>query len=84
MIYCSTVLMIFSGLAVGAVPLLRWQEPNLSRPYRMPLYPFMAGFFALMSIVIVASAFYERPVEGGRGTRHRLSRNPAVPAVALA
>jgi len=42
-IYCSTVLMIFSGLAVGAVPLLRWQEPNLSRPYRMPLYPSYAG-----------------------------------------
>ena len=35
--------MIFSGLAVGAVPLLRWQEPNLSRPYRMPLYPSYAG-----------------------------------------
>ncbi|RPH80287.1 MAG: hypothetical protein EHM80_05670, partial [Nitrospiraceae bacterium] len=77
MIYSSTVLMIFSALAVGAVPLpLRGQEPNLSRPYRTPLYPFMPGFFALMSIVIVASAFYERPVEGSVGLATVLAGTP--------
>ena len=75
-IYSSTVLMIFSALAVGAVPLLRWQEPNLSRPYRTPLYPFMPGFFALMSIMIVASAFDERPVEEGVGLATVLAGTP--------
>lgn len=75
-IYSGTVLMIFSALAVGAVPLLRWQEPNLSRPYRTPLYPFVPGFFVLMSIVIVASAFYERPVEGGLGIATVLAGAP--------
>jgi APA family basic amino acid/polyamine antiporter len=65
MIYSGTVLMIFSALAVGAVPVLRRQEPNLLRPYRTPLYPFVPGFFLLTSTVIVATALYERPLEGG-------------------
>lgn len=66
-IYSGTVLMIFSALAVGAVPILRRREPDLPRPYRTPLYPFVPWFFILVSIVIVGSALYERPVEGGLG-----------------
>jgi basic amino acid/polyamine antiporter, APA family len=66
-IYSGTVLMIFSALAVGAVPILRRQQPNLPRPYRTPLFPFVPGFYILVSTMIVASALYERPVEGGLG-----------------
>ncbi len=66
-IYSGTVLMIFSALAVGAVIILRQKEPDLPRPYRTPLYPFVPGFFILMSIVIVWSAVSERPVEAGLG-----------------
>ena len=66
-IYSGTALTIFSGLAVGAILVLRHREPDLPRPYRTPLYPFVPGFFILMSIVIVWSALYERPMEGIMG-----------------
>ncbi|MGQ0667013.1 MAG: APC family permease [Nitrospiraceae bacterium] len=75
-IYSGTVLMIFSALAVGAVPILRRREPNLPRPYRTPLYPFVPAFFILVSIVIVGSILYERPVEGGLGIATVLAGTP--------
>jgi APA family basic amino acid/polyamine antiporter len=66
-IYSGTVLTIFSALAVGAVLILRRREPDLSRPYRTPLYPFVPGFFIVMSMVIVWNALHERPLEGVMG-----------------
>jgi APA family basic amino acid/polyamine antiporter len=75
-IYGGTVLMIFSALAAGAVPLLRQREPDLPRPYRTPFYPFIPVFFILMSIVVAGSALYERPVEGGLGILTVLAGTP--------
>lgn len=75
-IYSGTVLMIFSALAVGAVPILRRQQPNLPRPYRTPLFPFVPGFYILVSTMIVAIALYERPVEGGLGIATVLAGTP--------
>jgi APA family basic amino acid/polyamine antiporter len=75
-IYSGTVLMIFSALAVGAVPLLRRQEPDLPRPYRTPFYPFVPAFFILVSAMIVASILYERPVEGGLGIATIMAGTP--------
>jgi len=75
-IYSGTVLMIFSALAVGAVPILRRREPDLPRPYRTPLYPFVPAFYLLASTVIVGSALYERPVEGGLGIATVLAGTP--------
>ena len=66
-IYSGTMLTIFSALAVGAVLILRRKEPHLPRPYRTPLYPFVPGFFILMSIVIIGNAVSERPWEAGLG-----------------
>lgn len=75
-IYSGTVLMIFSALAVGAVPILRRREPDLPRPYRTPLYPLVTGFYILVSAVIVGTALYERPVEGGLGIATVLAGTP--------
>ena len=75
-IYSGTVLTIFSALAVGAIPILRRQEPTLPRPYRTPLYPFVPAFYLLVSTVIVGSALYERPVEGGLGIATVLAGTP--------
>lgn len=66
-IYSGTVLTIFSALAVGAVLILRRNEPHLPRPYRTPLYPFVPWFFILMSMVIIWNAVSERPLEAGLG-----------------
>jgi APA family basic amino acid/polyamine antiporter len=75
-IYSGTVLMIFNALAVGALLILRRQEPTLPRPYRTPLYPFVPAFYLLVSTVIVAAALYERPVEGGLGIATVLAGTP--------
>lgn len=75
-IYSGIALMIFSALAVGAVPILRRREPNLPRPYRTPLYPFVPAFYLLVSIVIVGSVLYERPVESGIGIATILAGMP--------
>jgi APA family basic amino acid/polyamine antiporter len=68
--------MIFSALAVGAVLILRRKEPDLPRPYRTPLYPLIPAFFILVSIVIVGSTLYERPVEGVMGLSTVLAGAP--------
>jgi APA family basic amino acid/polyamine antiporter len=75
-IYSGTVLTIFSAFAVGAVIILRRKEPDLPRPYRTPLYPFVPGFFILMSIVIVWSTLSERPLEGAMGIATVLAGAP--------
>lgn len=75
-IYSGTVLVIFSALAVGAVPVLRWKEPDLPRPYRTPLFPFVPGFFILASITVAGNALYERPVEAALGIATVLAGTP--------
>lgn len=75
-IYSGTVLTIFSGLAVGAVLVLRRREPDLPRPYRTPLYPFVPAFFLLVSIAIVWNALHERPLEGVMGIATVLAGAP--------
>ncbi len=76
LIYSGTVLTIFSALAVGALLILRRREPNLPRPYRTPLYPFVPVFFILISIMIVWNALYERPLEGLMGIATVLAGTP--------
>jgi APA family basic amino acid/polyamine antiporter len=75
-IYSGTVLMIFNALAVGAVLVLRRKEPDLPRPYRTPLYPFVPVFFILMSLVIIWNAVSERPLEAGLGIATVLAGTP--------
>ena len=75
-IYSGTVLTVFSALAVGALLILRRKEPNLPRPYRTPLYPFVPGFFIVMSIVIIWNAVSERPLEAGLGLATVLAGTP--------
>jgi APA family basic amino acid/polyamine antiporter len=75
-IYSGTVLTIFSALAVGAVLILRRKEPDLPRPYRTPLYPFVPVFFIVMSMVIVWNAVSERPLEAGLGLATVLAGTP--------
>ena len=76
MIYSGTVLTVFSALAVGAVLILRYTEPDLPRPYRTPLYPFVPVFFILMSMVIIWNAVSERPLEAGLGLATVLAGTP--------
>jgi APA family basic amino acid/polyamine antiporter len=76
LVYSGTVLTIFSALAVGAVLILRRNEPDLHRPYRTPLYPFVPVFFIVMSMVIVWNAVSERQLETGLGLVTVLAGTP--------
>jgi basic amino acid/polyamine antiporter, APA family len=67
---------VFSTLAVGAVLVLRRNEPDLPRPYRTPLYPFVPVFFIVMSMVIIWNAVSERPLEAGLGLATVLAGTP--------
>lgn len=76
LIYSGTALMIFTALAVGAVLILRQKMPDMPRPYRTPLYPFVPGFYLVAAILIVGSALYERPIESGLGIATVLAGTP--------
>jgi APA family basic amino acid/polyamine antiporter len=75
-IYSGVVLTVFSALAVGAVFVLRRESPELARPYRVPLYPFVPAFYVAIAAVIVTHAALERPVEAGLGAATVLAGMP--------
>ena len=61
-IYGGVVLAILSALAVAAVVVLRRKKPELARPYRVPLYPWVPAFYILVSVILVIYSMIERPV----------------------
>ncbi len=62
-IYSGVALALFTALAVGAVVVLRVREPELPRPYRVPLYPWLPLGYAAISLGIGLYATLERPIE---------------------
>ena len=64
-IYSGVVITIFTGLAIGAILVLRMKRPELRRPFRVPLYPILPGVYIMTSMVIVGYGVIERPVESG-------------------
>ncbi len=62
-VYSGFVLTIFSGLAAAAVLVLRRRQPDLPRPYRVPLYPAPPILYVSMATVIAIYTLLERPVE---------------------
>jgi basic amino acid/polyamine antiporter, APA family len=87
-IYSGLVLTAFTALSVGAVVVLRWRDPELARPYRVPFYPLVPGLFIAASLVIVGYSLIQRPIESALGVATILSgvplywlwRKPASPA----
>ncbi|MDE3243328.1 MAG: amino acid permease [Nitrospirota bacterium] len=62
-IYSGFVLIGFSALAVSCVIVLRRRQPDLPRPYRVPLYPLLPGLFIVVSLIIIAYGLIQRPME---------------------
>jgi amino acid transporter len=52
----------FLALAVAGVIVLRRTRPDLVRPYRTPLYPFVPVVFVLAAVTLIAGALLEHPV----------------------
>jgi APA family basic amino acid/polyamine antiporter len=67
--YTGFSVVLFSGIAVAAVFVLRRREPDVPRPFRALGYPFAPAVFALASLAIVANALWNdllKPLAGGR------------------
>ncbi len=65
MAYASVGLAIFSILAVGAVYVLRWTRPDLSRPFRTPGYPLTPAVYLVVTAALVVASF-QRQGESAR------------------
>ena len=75
-IYSGLILTTFSALSVGAVVVLRWRDPKLARPYRVPFYPMVPGVFIVASLAITGYTLIHRPLESALGVATILAGMP--------
>lgn len=66
-IYSGLVLAVFTAFTVGALIVLRRRQPDLPRPYRVPLYPALPGLLVVLSLIIVGYSLVQRPIESALG-----------------
>jgi APA family basic amino acid/polyamine antiporter len=60
--YAGVGLSIFSMLAVGAVYVLRWKQPDLPRPFRTPGHPLTQLGFLVPTAALVGAVFLDSPL----------------------
>ncbi len=65
--YTGFAVVLFAGLAVLAVFVLRWRYPSEARPFRAWGYPIAPLFFVVASLAIVGNALWESPRTSGAG-----------------
>jgi len=58
---------IFMTLAGAAVFILRSKKPNMERPVRVILYPFIPAFFVIISTIFISIALLKKPEEAISG-----------------
>jgi APA family basic amino acid/polyamine antiporter len=56
--YTGFAVVLFAGVAVTALFVLRVREPNAERPFKALGYPIAPGVFAVASFLILANALY--------------------------
>ena len=59
--YTGFAVVLFSAVAVMAVFVLRFREPNATRPFRAWGYPMAPGFFVVASLIMVAYQILNSP-----------------------
>ena len=65
--YTGFAVVLFAGIAVFAVFVLRWKHPSEPRPFRAWGYPVAPLFFGVTSLLIVVNAVRENPTTTGAG-----------------
>jgi APA family basic amino acid/polyamine antiporter len=65
--YTGFAVVLFSGVAVAALFVLRRREPDAPRPFKALGYPFAPAVFVVASLLIVANAIYSDPRPSGAG-----------------
>jgi len=58
---------IFYGLTAVALIVLRYKQPNLHRPFRVPFYPWLPLVYLLFTILFLGNAVTSRPWESITG-----------------
>ncbi|MBI4887735.1 MAG: amino acid permease [Acidobacteria bacterium] len=59
--YTGFAIVLFSGVAVAALFVLRAREPDAERPFRAWGYPIAPGIYAVASALILANALWTAP-----------------------
>ncbi len=65
--YTGFAVVLFAGVAVTALFVLRRREPDAPRPFNALGYPIAPAVFAIASFLIVANALYSDPKVSGAG-----------------
>jgi basic amino acid/polyamine antiporter, APA family len=65
--YTGFAVVLFSGLAVAALFVLRAREPHAPRPFKALGYPVAPAIFAIAAFLIVVNAIYSDPRPSGAG-----------------
>jgi APA family basic amino acid/polyamine antiporter len=55
-------------MSAGAVIILRKKKPDMERPYRTPLYPWIPAIFILFSVFLTINTIMEAPRDAAIGT----------------
>lgn len=63
LVFAGFTLALNSLFAVLGLYVLRWRQPNLARPFRVPLYPFLPMVYLVLTIWTLAYVAIERPQE---------------------
>jgi basic amino acid/polyamine antiporter, APA family len=65
--YTGFAIVLFSGVAVVALFVLRAKQPGAERPFRAWGYPFAPGIYAIVSFAILVNSLYSGPAAIGAG-----------------
>jgi APA family basic amino acid/polyamine antiporter len=65
--YTGFAIVLFSGVAVLALFVLRWKHPGLERPFRAWGYPYAPAIYAIASAAILLNGLYRAPGPTGTG-----------------
>ena len=74
--YTGFAVVLYSGIAVAALFVLRSREADAPRPFKALGYPLAPGIFVLASVLIVANAIYSDPRPSGAGVLIMLAGLP--------
>lgn len=80
--YTGFAVVLFSGVAVLAVFVLRRKEPDAARPFRAFGYPLAPGFFVVCSFLMVGNEIWQNPAPSLAGLAVIAAGVPVYLAVA--
>jgi basic amino acid/polyamine antiporter, APA family len=66
--FTSFASLLFNALTVAGLFVLRYRQPNLERPYRVPAYPFVPALYLLVAVFFLVFIAIGDPRNAGLGT----------------